>query len=336
MSGCDTLFMVGTSFPYAEWLPKEGQARGVEIDIDPRYIGIRYPMDANLVGDAKETLRALVPLLERKEDRSWREKIESEVAEWWRVLDDRAHDPADPINPQLVAHEFSPRIPDGAILTADSGSGTNWWARHLKMRTGMQASLSGTLATMGPGTPYAIGAKFAYPDRPVIAFVGDGAFQMNGMNEMITIKRYLDRLISQNPTLIFCIFNNQDLNQVTWEQRAESGDPKYPGTQYIPDVRYADYARLLGLEGIFVDKPEDVGPAWDRALAADRPVVLEFKTDPEIPPIPPHIKKELGKKSAVAMLKGDPEEAGVIEKGARQKMHEFTESIKEALPGHKE
>jgi pyruvate dehydrogenase (quinone) len=336
MSGCDTLFMVGTSFPYAEWLPKEGQARGVEIDIDARYIGIRYPMDANLVGDAKETLRALVPLLKRKEDRSWREKIESEVAEWWRVLDDRAHDPADPINPQLVAHEFSPRMPDGAILTADSGSGTNWWARHLKMRTGMQASLSGTLATMGPGTPYAIGAKFAFPDRPVIAFVGDGAFQMNGMNEMITIKRYLDRLTSRNPTLVFCIFNNQDLNQVTWEQRAESGDPKYPGTQYIPDVRYSDYARLLGLEGIFCDDPEQVGSAWDRALAADRPVVLEFKTDPEIPPIPPHIKKELGKKSAAAMLKGDPEEAGVILHGTRQKMHEFTESIREALPGHKE
>jgi pyruvate dehydrogenase (quinone) len=334
MSGCDTLLMVGTSFPYAEWLPEEGQARGVEIDIDARYIGIRYPMDAQLVGDAKETLRALLPLLRRQEDRSWRGKIEKEVAEWWRVLDDRAHDPADPINPQLVAHEFSPRIPDGAILTADSGSGTNWWARHLKMRTGMQASLSGTLATMGPGTPYAISAKFAYPDRPVIAFVGDGAFQMNGMNEMITIKRYWDRLTAQNPTLVFAIFNNQDLNQVTWEQRAESGDPKYPGTQSIPDVPYAEYARLLGLEGIVVDKPEDVGPAWDRALAAGRPVVLEFKTDPEIPPIPPHITKELGKKSAAAMLKGDPEEAGVIGKGARQKIHEFTESVKSALPGN--
>jgi pyruvate dehydrogenase (quinone) len=334
MSGCDTLLMVGTSFPYAEWLPKEGQARGVEIDIDARYIGIRYPMDAQLVGDSKETLTELLPLLRRKEDRSWREKIEKEVAEWWRVLDDRAHDPADPINPQLVAHEFSPRIPDGAILTADSGSGTNWWARHLRMRAGMQASLSGTLATMGPGTPYAISAKFAYPDRPVIAFVGDGAFQMNGMNEMITIKRYWDRLTAQNPTLVFCIFNNQDLNQVTWEQRAESGDPKYPGTQYIPDVPYAEYARLLGLEGIVVDKPEDVGPAWDRALAADRPVVLEFKTDPEIPPIPPHITSALGKKSAAAMLKGDPEEAGVIGKGARQKIHEFTASVKSALPGN--
>jgi pyruvate dehydrogenase (quinone) len=332
MSGCDTLLMVGTSFPYAEWLPKEGQARGVEIDIDARYIGIRYPMDAQLVGDSKETLTELLPLLRRKEDRSWREKIEKEVAEWWRVLDDRAHDPADPINPQLVAHEFSPRIPDGAILTADSGSGTNWWARHLRMRTGMQASLSGTLATMGPGTPYAISAKFAYPDRPVIAFVGDGAFQMNGMNEMITIAKYWERWA--DPRLVVMVLHNDDLNQVTWEQRAESGDPKYPGTQYIPDVPYAEYARLLGLEGIFVDKPEDVGPAWDRALAADRPVVLEFTTDPEIPPIPPHITSALGKKSAAAMLKGDPEEAGVIGKGARQKIHEFTESVKSALPGN--
>jgi pyruvate dehydrogenase (quinone) len=336
MTGCDTLFMIGTSFPYSEWLPEEGQARGVEIDIDPRFIGVRYPMEANLVGDAKETLRALIPFLRRKEDRSWRQKIEREVQEWWRVLDDRAHDKADPVNPLLVAHELSPRLPDDVILTADSGSGTNWWARHLRLRRGMQASLSGTLATMGPGTPYAISAKLAYPDRPVIAFVGDGAFQMNGMAEMITVKRYLDRLTGQNPTLVFCVFNNEDLNQVTWEQRAESGDPKFPGTQYIPDVRYSEYARTLGLAGIFVDDPKRMGGAWDEALAADRPVVLEVKTDPEIPPMPPHITKELGKKSAKAMLKGDPEEAGVIAKGARSKVHEFTESIKEALPGKKD
>jgi pyruvate dehydrogenase (quinone) len=336
MRGCDTLFMVGTSFPYSEWLPEEGQARGVEIDIDPRYIGIRYPIEANLVGDSKETLRTLIPLLERKQDRSWREKVESEVHEWWRVLDDRAHDHGDPINPELVAYEFSPRIPDGAILTADSGSGTNWWAQYLKLRKGMRASLSGTLATMGPATPYAISAKFAYPDRPVIAFVGDGAFQMNGMNEMITIKRYWDRLTGQNPTLIFCVFNNQDLNQVTWEQRAESGDPKFPGTQYIPDVRYSQYAELVGLQGIFCDDPKSVASAWDEALGADRPVVLEFKTDQEIPPIPPHIMKELGVKSAKAMVKGDPEAAGVIRKGATQKLHEFTESLKEALPGKKD
>jgi pyruvate dehydrogenase (quinone) len=201
------------------------------------------------------------------------------------------------------------------------------------MRPGMQASLSGTLATMGPGTPYAIGAKFDFPERPVIAFVGDGAFQMNGMAELITVKRYWQRLTEKNPTLIFCVCNNQDLNQVTWEQRAEAGDPKYPGTQYIPDVRYSEFARMLGFEGIFVDKPEDVGPAWDRALAADRPVVLEFKTDQETPPVPPHIKAQLGKKSAKAMLKGDPEETGVILEGARAKMHEFTESVKSALPG---
>jgi pyruvate dehydrogenase (quinone) len=333
MKGCDTLFMIGTSFPYAEWLPEEGQARCVEIDIDPRMTGVRYPVDVQLVGDAKHTLEALLPLLRRKEDRSWREHVESEVREWWRVLEDRADDPADPVNPQLVAHELSPRLPDDVILTADSGSGTNWWARHLRLRKGMRASLSGTLATMGAGTPYAISAKFAHPDRPVIAFVGDGAFQMNGMAELITVRRYWDRMTAQNPTLIFTVFNNEDLNQVTWEQRAEAGDPKFMGTQYIPDVRYSEFAKLLGMQGIFVDKPRQLGAAWDEALAAGRPCVLEVKVDPEIPPIPPHIKKTLAKKSAKAMLQGDPEEFGVITKGARQKLHEFTESVKETLPG---
>ncbi|RBY82367.1 thiamine pyrophosphate-requiring protein [Geodermatophilus sp. TF02-6] len=336
MTDCDTLFMIGTSFPYSEWLPKEGQARGVEIDIDGRYIGIRYPMEANLVGDAKETLKALIPLLERKQDRSWRETVEKQVEEWWRILDDRAHDRADPVNPELVAYEFSPRIPDRAILTADSGSGTNWWAQYLKLRTGMQASLSGNLATMGAATPYAISAKLDQPDRPVIAFVGDGAFQMNGMAELITVKRYRDRLTAQNPTLVFCVFNNQDLNQVTWEQRAEAGDPKYPGTQYIPDVRYSQFAEILGLKGVFCDDPKRVGSAWDEALAADRPCVLEFKTDQEVPPIPPRIQKDLGMKSAKAMLKGDPEEAGVIVEGAKQELHKFAEKVREVLPGKKD
>jgi pyruvate dehydrogenase (quinone) len=331
MMNCDTLFMVGTSFPYAEWLPEEGQAKCVEIDIDGRLIGARYPTQANLIGDSKETLTELIPLLERKQDRSWRQQIEKEVDEWWKVLDDRAHEPADPMNPQLVTHELSPRLPDGAIITTDSGSATNWWAQYLKLRNGMQASLSGTLATMGPGTPYAISAKFDFPDRPVIALVGDGAFQMNGMNELITVKRYWERW--SNPTLIFCVFNNQDLNQVTWEQRAEAGDPKFMGTQWIPDVPYAEWAKLLGFTGIRVDDPSRMGTAWDEALAADRPCVLEVVVDPEIPPIPPHIKKMLGKKAATAMIKGDPEEVGVINKGARQKMHEFTESIKESLPG---
>jgi pyruvate dehydrogenase (quinone) len=321
---CDTLFMIGTSFPYAEWLPDEGSARGVEIDIDGRMIGVRYPVEAHLVGDSKETLRALIPLLKRKEDRSWRERIESNVREWWRVVEHRSQQRFDSVNPQLVAWELSARLPDDVILTADSGSSTTWWARQLKLRTGMKASLSGTLATMGPGTPYAISAKFDFPDRPVIAFVGDGAFQMNGLNEMITVKRYLDRL-SGSP-LIFCVFNNQDLNQVTWEQRAMAGDPKYEGSQYIPDVPYHRWAELLGLVGIFCDDPEKVGEAWDRALAADRPVVLEFKVDQEVPPVPPHIMWEQGKKAAKAALH-DPERRGIAIKGFRQKLAELYESL---------
>ncbi|MFL6056918.1 MAG: thiamine pyrophosphate-requiring protein, partial [Actinoallomurus sp.] len=291
---CDTLFMIGTSFPYAEWLPDEGKARGVQIDIDGRMIGIRYPMDAHLIGDSKETLRALIPLLERKSDRSWRREIEENVRKWWRIVDRRSHQRFDKINPQAVAWELSSRLPDGAILTADSGSSTTWWARQVKLRRGMKASLSGTLASMGPGTPYAIAAKFAYPDRPVIAFVGDGAFQMNGMNEMITVKRYLDRL-GRSP-LIFCIFNNEDLNQVTWEQRAMASDPKFLGSQYIPDVPYHKWGQLLGLTGIYCDDQDAVGDAWDRAFAAAGPVVLEFKVDREVPPMPPHIMWEQGRR----------------------------------------
>jgi pyruvate dehydrogenase (quinone) len=326
IQGCDTLLMVGTSFPYAEWLPDEGQARGVEIDIDGRMIGIRYPMEAHLVGDSKETLKALLPLLKRKEDRSWRQKIEKDIAEWNAVCEKWSDQHfGGKINPQAVAAELSPRLPDGAILTADSGSGTNWWARHLKLRKGMRASLSGTLATMGPGTPYAIAARFAYPDRPVIAFVGDGAFQMNGMNEMITVKRYLDRLSGPAP-FVFCVFNNQDLNQVTWEQRAMAGDPKFPGSQYIPDVPYAKYAELLGLKGVYCDRPKKVGAAWDEALASDRPVVLEFKVDQEIAPIPPHIMTEQGKKAAKAAVR-DPERVGIATKGVRQKLSEYAERL---------
>jgi pyruvate dehydrogenase (quinone) len=326
VTNCDTFLMVGTSFPYAEWLPEEGSARAVEIDIDGSMIGMRYPVEANLVGDAKETLKLLIPKLRRKEDRSWREEIEKNVRTWNRITADRAGQTFDGVvNPQAVAAELSPRIPDGAILTSDSGSGTNWWARHVSIREGMQASLSGTLATMGPGVPYAIAARFAYPDRPVIAFEGDGAFQMNGMNEMITVKRYLDRLSGPAP-FIFCIFNNQDLNQVTWEQRAMAGDPKFPGSQDIPDVPYHKYAELLGLHGIYCDNPENVGAAWDEALASDRPVVLEFKTDPEIPPLPPHIMKAQAKKSAKAELH-DPQRAGLATHGFRQKMSEYFEKL---------
>jgi len=322
MEGCDTLLMVGSSFPYSEWLPKEGQARGVQIDIDARMIGLRYPMEVNLVGDAENTLQALLPRLERKADRSWREEIESNVADWWRLMEEWATEwEADPLNPQLLAWELSKRLPDGCILTADSGSSTTWWARQIRLRRGMLASLSGTLATMGPGVPYAIAAKFAHPDRPVITFAGDGAMQMNGINELITVAKNWQRWA--DPRLVVCVFNNQDLNMVTWEQRVLGGDPKFPDSQDLPDFPYARYAELLGLAAERVDAPEEVGPAWDRALAAGRPAVIEAIVDPEIPPLPPHVRLDQVKKMTKAMLHGDPDLVGVVRKTLAGKLHEL-------------
>ncbi len=315
MMGCDTLLMVGSGFPYSEFLPQEGNARGVQIDISAGMLSLRYPMEVPLLGEAKQTLRALLPLLERKQDRSWRQKIEKDVSEWWGVLKNRAMHSADPINPQRVFWEFSPKIPERAILTSDSGSAANWYARDLKMRRGMMGSLSGGLASMGAGVPYAIAAKFAYPDRPVIGLVGDGAMQMNGMNEMITVAKYWKQW--SNPHFIIMVLNNRDLNQVTWEMRAQDGDPKFEASQQIPDVSYARYADLLGLKGIFCDNPEKVASSWDEALAADRPVILEFYTDPNVPPLPPHITLKQAKAFATS-LPQDPELGSVIKDTAKE------------------
>jgi pyruvate dehydrogenase (quinone) len=312
--------MVGSSFPYSEFLPEEGKARGVQIDIDGRMVGIRYPMEVNLVGDSQETLKALLPKLRRKDDRSWREEIEHGVRDWWRLVDERAQLEADPLNPQLVFSELSKRLPDGAILSADSGSAANWYARNIKLRKGMMGSLSGTLATMGPGLPYSIAAKFAHPERPVFALVGDGAFQMNGMNELITIAKYWERW--SDPRLVILVLHNDDLNQVTWEQRALEGDPKYEASQVLPDFPYARYAELLGFLGIRVEKPEEVGTAWDEALSADRPVLYEAITDPEVPPLPPHITFEQARHFMTA-LKGDPDRGAVVKESLKQKLEEF-------------
>src|SRR5256885_1773830 len=287
MTGCDTLLMVGSAFPYSEFLPPEGQARGVQIDIDGRMLSLRYPMEMNLVGDAKATLAALLPLLQKKSDRGWRQTIEKNVEHWWRVLENRAMADAHPINPQRVFWELSKRLPERAILTCDSGSAANWYARDIRIRRGMMASLSGGLATMGPGVPYAIAAKFVHPERPVIAMVGDGAMQMNGISGLVTAAKYYSRW--SNRTLVFMVLNNGDLNQVTWEQRALQGDPMYPGTQQIPDFPYARFAELIGLQGVRVDHPDQIGDAWDEVLASDRPAVLEAVVDPDVPPLPPHI-----------------------------------------------
>jgi pyruvate dehydrogenase (quinone) len=320
MMGCDALLMVGSSFPYSEFLPKEGKARGVQIDLDGRMVSIRYPMEVNLVGDAKETLQALLPKLQRKEDRSWREQIEQNVLDWWELIERRAQLEADPVNPQLVFSELSKRLPEGAILTADSGSAANWYARNIRLRKGMLGSLSGTLATMGPGVPYAIGAKFAYPERPVFALVGDGAFQMNGMNELITVAKYWERW--SDPRFVVLVLHNNDLNQVTWEQRAMEGDPKYEASQVLPDFPYARYAELLGFKGIRVDDPDAVGAAWDEALAADRPVLVEAVTDPEVPPLPPHITLEEAR-NFMRALRHDPDRGAAIKESFRQKIEEL-------------
>jgi pyruvate dehydrogenase (quinone) len=310
MSNCDTLLMVGSNFPYSEFLPEEGQARAVQIDIDGRMLGIRYPMDVNLVGDAAETLRVLVPYLVRKTDRGWRDQIERGVADWWKVLEARAMNAANPINPQRVFWELSPRLPDDCILSADSGSSANWYARDIKIRRGMMASLSGSLATMGPGVPYAIAAKFAFPSRVAIAMVGDGAMQMNGLNGLITAAKYWKEW--SDPRLIVLVLNNRDLNQVTWEQRAMAGDPRFDASQSVPDFPYAEYAQSLDLIGIRVDTPEAIGPAWDRAFASDRPVVVEAVTDPNVPPLPPHITWEQARDFASSIYARDAQSLGFI------------------------
>jgi pyruvate dehydrogenase (quinone) len=320
MEGCDTLLMVGTSFPYSEWLPEPGQARGVQIDIDARKLGIRYPMEVAMVGDAAETLRALIPQLERKEDRAWRDGIERGVERWWRLLDERAHVDAEPINPQLVFHELSERLPDRAIVLADSGSATNWFARHLRMRRGMDAALSGTLATMCPALPYALAAKMAFPQRPVIACLGDGAMQMLGINALIDIARYHDRW---SGPLAIVVLNNGDLNQVTWEQRVLAGDAKMQTTQDLPPFDFAAYARQLGLEGIRVEAPDEVGAAWDRALGADGPAVIDVVTDPEVPPLPPHIRMEHAQGFARALFHGDPDSGRFVRQSIREKLKDI-------------
>ena len=320
MEECDTLLMVGTSFPYSEWLPEPGQARAVQIDIDAGRLGIRYPVEVAMAGDAAATLRALVPLLERKQDRAWRRDIEENVERWWRLLEERAQVEADPINPQLVFHELSARLPDDAIVLADSGSATNWFARHLRLRHGMDTALSGTLATMCPAVPYALAAKLAFPQRPVIACLGDGAMQMLGINGLIDLARYQERW---SGALVVLVLNNGDLNQVTWEQRVLAGDAKMQTTQDLPPFDVAAYARQLGLEGIRVESPSEVGPAWERALGADAPVVLDVVTDPEVPPLPPHIRMEHAQGFARALLHGDPDSAHVVRQSLREKLKDL-------------
>ncbi|WP_347558637.1 thiamine pyrophosphate-requiring protein [Robbsia sp. KACC 23696] len=332
MAECDTFLMIGSGFPYAEFLPKEGAARGVQIDLKADMLSLRYPMEVNLVGDSGETIRALLPLIQQKDDQSWRKKISGWTAKWWSTLEKRAlvesKDSAKTgINPQRTVFELSSRIPSNAIVTSDSGSCANWYARDLKVQTGMMCSLSGGLASMGAAVPYAIAAKFAHSSRPVVALVGDGAMQMNNMAELITVAKYYKQWAS--PQWICMVLNNADLNQVTWEQRVMEGDPKFSASQDIPSVPYHQFAEMIGLKGIYVDSAEKMGTAWEAAFASHVPVLIEVKADPSVPPLPPHITLQQAKAFATTLFEGDPNEGSVIVETAKQ-------VLSSVLPGHRD
>ncbi|HKR98373.1 MAG TPA: thiamine pyrophosphate-requiring protein [Candidatus Dormibacteraeota bacterium] len=323
MRGCDTLLMVGTSFPYANFLPDIGAARGVQIDHSPRMLGLRYPMEVMLCGDSQATLTELLPKLARKDDRTWQAKIIDDVAHWWRLMKDRAEPRVTDgrLNPQPLFDALSKQLPDNAILTTDAGTAAQWFAQQVRVRRGMKASLSGNLATMLPGVPYAIAAKFAFPDRVAIALVGDGTMEMGGMNELLTAAKYYRNW--SDPRLVVLVLNNGDLNMVTWEQRVMAGSPKFDASQEIPYVPFEQWAELIGLKGIKVDKPEEIENAWHEALSADRPVVINAITDPEEPPLPPHISFQQARSMSEAVLKGDPHGLRDVMTAVREKVDEF-------------
>jgi len=326
MQNCDTLLTVGSSLPYPEFLPDPDRARGVQCDLDGRLVGLRFPTEVSLVGDSAATLRALLPRLEPRTDDAWRRRVESWVRHSWKVLEARAHRDADGLNPQRVFWELSAQLPDDAIVTCDCGTATVWYARDVRLRRGMLGSLSGNLASMGSAVPYAIAAKFVHPDRPVVAFVGDGAMQMNGNSELLTVTKYWRDWA--DPRLVILVLNNADLNFVTWEQRATHGDAKFAASQDLPPFPYAHYAELVGLRGIRVDAPGEVAPAWRAAFEAERPVVLEAVVDPDVPPLPPHITFQQAAAMTRALLRGDPDASRVV----KQSMRELGAEVSARIP----
>ncbi len=307
---CDTLLIVGSNDPWTEFYPPPGQARAVQIDLDTRNLGNRYPVEVGLPGDAAGTLDALLPLLEPRD--GWRADVERAVQRWRTLAEQRAALPARPLNPELVVRELSPRLPADAQVSVDVGSVTYWYARHLVLPPGVPAHLSSTLASMGSALPYGLAAKEAAPERPLVALAGDGAMQMNGIAELITVA---DRWKGwADPRFVVCVLHNQDLAEVTWEQRETEGDPRHGTTQRLPAFPYASYAELLGLRGIRVDDPADVGSAWDAALAADRPVVLEAVVDADVPLLPPF---PAGEEKLASMRQGLEQEGPAGERGLR-------------------
>lgn len=330
INNCDTLIMLGTNYPYGQFLPKSGAARAVQVDLKPEQMGLRYPTELNIWADVKATLQALLPHLDRKTDLSWQEKIASEMRDWEKEMEGQAMlSFTDGGNPRRIFHELNRRLPAGAIITCDAGTTADWYGHHIRLRQGMRGDLSGRLATMLAAMPYAVAAKFAYPDRPVICTIGDGAFQMLGMNELITIKKYMHQW--PNKQLIIAVLHNDDLGQVSWEMRTEDGNPEWPGSQDVETMDYAGYAELLGFKGIRVKTDDEAGAAWDAAFAHDGITLIDAYVTRNAPPLPPHITREYAINTAKALLKGDPHELGVIKDSAEALAAEGLSRVKGAL-----
>jgi pyruvate dehydrogenase (quinone) len=330
INGCDTIVLIGTNYPYGEFLPKTGQARGIQIDLKPEQLGVRYPTELNLLGDAKATLQALIPHLTRKSDRSWQEKVAEEFRGWEREMHDQAMlSFPDGGNPRRVIYELNERLPENAVVTADAGTTADWYGHHIRLRRGMRGDLSGRLATMLAAMPYAVAAKFAYPERPVICTIGDGAFQMLGMNELITVKKYLRQWA--NPQFIVVVMHNDDLAQVSWEMRTEDANPLWRGSQDVESVDYAGWAELLGFKGIRLTRDADAGAAWDQAFAHRGVTLIDAHVTRSAPPLPPRITKEYRNNTVKALAKGDPFEGNVLVDSAEALLAEGVDRVKGAL-----
>lgn len=315
MRHCDTLLIIGSRMPYSEYYPEPGQARAVQIDLDGAAMGLRYPTEVNLTGDAGATLAALLPLLDQHDD-DWRDEIATHKRRWDDYSAERAGAKADPVNPEGVVRGISRRLPGDAVVAVDCGTATSWYARDLDLGPTHKGSLAGLLLSMGGGMPYAIGAKMANPDRPLLAMIGDGAMQMNGINELITVKRYWERW--GNRSFVVLVLNNRDLSYVSWETRGTLGAPPDPEIAFLPDVPYADWARLLGLDGARIEHPDQVDDVLDRAFAADRPFVIDAVVDANVPLIPPHLTASQVLLTAKAEFSGDPAFFGIVAEGVRE------------------
>jgi pyruvate dehydrogenase (quinone) len=330
MNGCDTIVMLGTNYPYGEFLPKTGQARGVQVDLKPEQLGVRYPTEVNLWGDVRSTLTALLPMLEQTTDTSWQETIAAGFHDWEQEMEAQAMLTfPDGGNPRRIFHELNARLPHGAIVTCDAGTTADWYGHHIRLRRGMKGDMSGRLASMNGAMPYAVAAKFAYSDRTVICTIGDGAFQMLGMNELITVKKYLGSW--SDPTFVVIVMHNDDLAQVSWEMRTEDGNPVYRGSQDVESVDYAGWAELLGFKGIQVRRDEDAAAAIETALAHRGVTVIDDYVTRNAPPLPAKITKEYRNNTIKSFAKGDPLAPQVLVDSAEGLVSEGIERVKGAL-----